>query len=146
MALWYAKTTHLNSLIAISEAASTANTEDKVKKTKIILAYFKQWPDAKLFFHESNMIYGTTCDTSFALISLPDGRSRAGICYHFGSEQDAIDDYNGIVEVTCKNMKLVMLLTAEAEYATTFYAVYGANHCTKQRSLSDTLRPRYESA
>lgn len=124
MALWYAKTVHLNSLIAISEAASTANTEDKVKKTKRILAYFKQWPDAQLTFHESDMILRTTCDASFA--SLPDGRSRAGICYHFGSEQDTTDDYNGMVEVTCKNMKLVMLSAAEAEYATTFYAAEGA--------------------
>ena len=58
--------------------------------------------------------------------SLPDGRSRAGICYHFASEQDTTDDYNGMVEVTCKNMKLVMLSAAEAEYATTFYAAEGA--------------------
>jgi hypothetical protein len=31
-----------------------------------------------------------------------------------------------MVEVTCKNMKLVMLSAAEAEYATTFYAAEGA--------------------
>ncbi len=70
------------------------------------------------------MILRTTCDASFA--SLPDGRSRAGISYHFGREQDAIDDYNGTVEVTCTYMKLVMLSAAEAEFATTFYAAEGA--------------------
>ena len=89
--LWYSMIIHLPAVIAVSEAASAGDTEDKAEKTRRLLAYFKQYPDACLTFYASDMILTGVCDASFA--SRPDGRSRAGICYYFRNEGDGLEGY-----------------------------------------------------
>ena len=122
--LWYARVIHYAALLAVSEAASCGHTKTKADRTRRLLAYFKQYPDAHVVFYPSDMILTAMCDASFA--SLPDGRSRGGICYSLRCVNEIEGRVNGMIECICKPIKLVLTSAAESEYVTVFYTAEGA--------------------
>jgi hypothetical protein len=100
------------SLIAIEQSKGTTSTMEKAKQ---LLDYLATYPDAKMWFHASNMIMNVHLDALYILEA--DACSRA--CGHFFMGLSPIDGdpiwLNGAFFTICAILWFVVTPTAKAK-------------------------------
>ena len=78
--------------------------------SKAFLKLRSQYPDAKIIFRASNMLY--KIDSDVAYLVCPEAQSRAGGYHYLGNKDDNL--FDGPIYVLAKIIKTVMSLAAES--------------------------------
>jgi hypothetical protein len=124
-ALYYAKMVDLPTLPAVSMLATDLSTKRMSLEARAdrLLGHLKKYPNAKIRYYASDMVYHAFSDVSY--LSVSNGRSRAGGVGYFGW-RDNPARYNGAVTVLSKVLDVVVSSACEGEYGAAYMVARNA--------------------
>jgi hypothetical protein len=118
--LYYARAVDPTMLVALSTLASeqaqgTSATADDMHQ---LLDYCTTHPDAEVRFHSSDMVLQVSSDASY--LSEPEARSRTGVHFYLGNNDDRQQQINGPILCLSSIIKHVMSSATEVEVGSIF--------------------------
>lgn len=134
--LYYARAVDPTMLTAINKVASSqaTPTEAVERAANRLLQYAKQYPNASIVFHASDMILYAHSDASY--LSETQARSRAGAVFYLGMQIADNNSFNGSVDSISSIIPSIVSSAAEAEYGGLFYA---AQTCASMRVILEDM-------
>ena len=112
--MWYTRAVDYTGYLATTLAGGAGNGQLKKQRCERLLQYFKQFPNATVRFHRSDMILRAETDASYN--SEPGARSRIASFFYFGNREEVEGQRNGAVQVNVKVETTVCNSAMEIEY------------------------------